>query len=76
MISPAIIQPLNPPSGDTDKWMLDVTNRLNALIDAYNRIRPQTIYLRHQTSEAKTGEDGLMMWDAVNGCPVVSVGGV
>jgi hypothetical protein len=63
-----------PTSQNLTRWATDVHNYLR---DFDNKVvEPQTVLMQHQIGGEKATVDGLLMWDAVNGYPVVSEGGV
>lgn len=62
-----------PTSQNLTRWATDVHNYLR---DFDNKVvEPQTVLMQHQIGGEKATVDGLLMWDAVNGYPVVSEGG-
>ena len=63
-----------PTSQNLTRWATDVHNYLRSLDNKV--VEPQTILMQHQIGGEKATVDGLLMWDAVNGYPVVSEGGV
>ena len=63
-----------PTSQNLARWATDVHNYLRDLDNKV--VEPQTVLMQHQIGGEKATVDGLLMWDAVNGYPVVSEGGV
>ena len=55
------------------RWATDVHNYLRD--SGTNSVEPTTVLMQHQIGGEKATVDGLLMWDAVNGYPVVSEGG-
>lgn len=63
-----------PTSQNLTRWATDVHNYLR---DIDNKVvEPQTVLMQHQIGGEKATVDGLLMWDTVNGYPVVSRDGV
>lgn len=63
-----------PTSQNLTRWATDVHNYLRDLDNKV--VEPQTVLMQHQIGGEKATVDGLLMWDAVNGYPVVSEGGI
>jgi hypothetical protein len=63
-----------PTSQNLPRWATDVHNYLRDLDNKV--VEPQTVLMQHQIGGEKATVDGLLMWDAVNGYPVVSEGGM
>lgn len=63
-----------PTSQTLTRWATDVHNYLR--ISGTGAVEPETILMQHQIGGEKATVDGLLMWDAVNGYPVVSKDGV
>ena len=55
------------------RWATDVHNYLRT--SGTTAVEPETILMQHQIGGEKATVDGLLMWDAVNGYPVVSKDG-
>lgn len=55
------------------RWATDVHNYLRD--SGTNSVEPTTVLMQHQIGGEKATTDGLLMWDAVNGYPVVSKDG-
>lgn len=66
---------LIPPLGDLREWAQEATNVIRSLTELHNQAHPQIVRLQHIEPGAKATEDGLIMWDATESCPVVSEGG-
>jgi hypothetical protein len=62
-----------PTSQTLTRWATDVHNYLR--ITGTGAVEPETILMQHQIGGEKATVDGLLMWDAVNGYPVVSKDG-
>jgi hypothetical protein len=63
-----------PTSQTLTRWATDVHNYLR--ITGTGAVEPETILMQHQIGGEKATVDGLLMWDATNGYPVVSKDGV
>lgn len=60
---------------DLRSWAEQTAVYLKSLEKAVEQPSPKAIQLEHATSSASAAIDGLLMWDSVNGNPVVSKGG-
>lgn len=62
-----------PTSQTLVRWATDVHNYLRNA--ASGAVEPETVLMQHQIGGEKATVDGLLMWDATNGYPVVSKSG-
>lgn len=62
-----------PTSQTLVRWATDVHNYLRNT--ASGAVEPETVLMQHQIGGEKATVDGLLMWDATNGYPVVSKSG-